>query len=360
MLTGQEAAAHGVNDYDRKLLPGITTIADAARQGGVVAAMFTANPLTGAAFGFDRAWETYEMHPPAEDVGATIVLERAAQWIDAHKTERFLAVVHARGGHPPWDVTPDQIKTLAPQQYTGGIDPKHAAELLARARRQPPVLRYAEQDRERTWALYDVALAAHDAALGKLVAALKAAGRDGDTTIFVTADVAVDEAAHVPFGDGETLDEAELRVPLLVRPATTEGAKSLAGVHVARATSGVDVARSVLDALGLAPPGSFGGVDLWETATRDDGVPRPLLAVLDERFSMRWGSFVLAGGREPKLCNLALEPLCTTDVRTTHPLASDAMQRQVIDALARMPAKTPRETPQVDAATAAALKAWGR
>ncbi len=362
MLTGLDALAHGVSEYDRKLPANVTTIADAARQGGVVAAMLTANPLTGSAFGFDRAWETYEMHPPADDAPGTAVFDRAAQFIERHKSERFLVVIHARGGHPPWDISADELKNLAPEGYTGGIDPKHAAELLGKARRVPPMIRYAEQDRARTWALYDTALAAHDAALGRLMAALRASGRDGDTTIMVTSDVSVDEAAHVPFGEGESLDEAPLRVPLVVRPPTDPRSASFSGKRVAVPTSGADLARSILGALGLAAPGSFQGMDLWEATARASEGTRPLLATLGLRFSMRWGSFVLSGGpeKEPKLCNLSLEPVCATDVRATHPLATEAIQRESWDELMKFPVKPVREAPQIDAAAAAALKAWGR
>ncbi len=361
MLTGVEALAHGVSDYDRKLAATVTTIADAAREGGVVAAMVTANPLTGAAFGFDRAWETFEMHPPEGDSSALEVFDRAVAWLEAHKSERFLLVVHARGGHPPWDATGDELKTMMPQGYTGNIDPRHAAELLAKARRVPPVLRFGEQDRARTWALYDNALQAHDAALGRIMAQLRASGRDADTTVIVTSDVSVDEGAHVPFGDGETLDEAPLRVPLVVRPVAEARAVTGAGTHRAAPTSGLDVARTMLGALGLAAPSGFQGVDLLR-APRGEGDARPLLATLGERTSLAWGTFILSGapGKDPKLCNLSLEPVCTTDVRATHPLATEAMQREVWDALEKLPARPPREVPTLDAAAAASLKAWGR
>jgi Sulfatase len=224
----------------------------------------------------------------------------------------------------------------------------------------PPAIRFGEQDKVRTWALYDLALAGHDAAIGRLVAELRALGRDQDTAIVVTGDVSVDESAHVPFGDGETLDEAPLRVPLILRPAG--GAGALAGKHVGTPTSGLDVARTVLVALGLTPPTSFGGVDLWEIASTPDAPARPLLATLGERYLLRWGPFVLSGApeREPKLCNLSLEPVCATDVRSTHPIAAQTMIREAIDALAPLPPKAPKETPTLDAAAAAAIKAWGR
>lgn len=361
MLTGLEALAHGVSAYDRKLPAAITTVADAAREGGVVAAMFTANPLTGAAFGFDRAWETFEAHAPDGEGGARVVFDNAATWLEAHKSERFLLVVHARGGHPPWDASPDELKTMPPEGYTGNIDPRHAAELLAKARHVPPMLRFGEQERARTWALYESALSASDAALGRILHQLRASGRDADTTVIVTSDVSVDEAAHVPFGDGETLDEAALRVPLVVRPNAEARALVGPGRHVRAATSGLDLARTALAALGLAPPSAFGGLDLL-ASSRDEEDARPLLATLGERYALLWGTFLLTGapGKEPKLCNLSLEPICTTDVRATHPLASEATQREAWDALERLPAAPPHEIPALDAAAAAALKAWGR
>jgi arylsulfatase A-like enzyme len=362
MLTGLEALAHGVSDYDRKLAANVTTVADAAREGGVVAAMLTGNPLTGAAFGFDRSWETFEMRPPEGDASAMAVFDRGVAWLEAHKSERFLLVIHARGGHPPWDATADELKALAPPGYTGNIDPKHAAELLAKARRVPPVLRFGDQDRARTWALYDTALQAHDAALGRIMTQLKTSGRDADTTVIVTSDVSVDEAAHVPFGDGETLDEGPLRVPLVVRPFAEARGGAGVGRRVGAATSGLDLARTMLGALGLAPPSAFGGMDLSQALPRGADDARPLLATLGERYSLLWGSFILTGmpGKDPKLCNLSLEPVCTTDVRPTHPLATEATTREVWDALEKLPASPPREIPSIDAATAAALKAWGR
>ena len=361
MLTGIEALAHGVSDYDRKLAATVTTVGDAAREGGVVAAMLTANPLTGAPFGFDRSWETFELHPPDTDASAMMVFDRAVAWLETHKSERFLLVVHARGGHPPWDASADDLKTMPPDGYTGNIDPKHAAELLAKARRVPPVLRFGEQDKTRTWALYERALLAHDAALGRIMTQLRASGRDADTTVIVTSDVAVDEAAHVPFGDGETLDEALLRVPLVVRPAAEARVVVGTGRRVTAATSGLDVARTMLEALGLSAPGAFQGTGLLQSAQSADDA-RPLLATLGERYSLLWGTFILAGmpGKEPRLCNLSLEPVCTTDVRATHPLATEATQRQAWDALEKLPARLPREIPTLDAAAAASLKAWGR
>ncbi len=202
MISGRPGRAIALNDFDAKLPHDVTTVADVARQAGAVSAMFTGNPLTSAAFGFDRGWGTFVYHGPEEDVLATRVFDDASDWIEAHKADRFLVVIHARGGHPPWDITAEELKNLEPQGYAGGIDPKHAAELLSKARHVPPAIRFGDTDRVRVWALYSHAVTAQDAALGKLMTNLRKAGRDGDTAVFITGDVGVDETAHVPFGEG--------------------------------------------------------------------------------------------------------------------------------------------------------------
>ena len=59
MLTGLPSRLHGLDDPDARLPDGVATIEEACRQEGIATAMFTANPTTGAAFGFDRGWDTF-------------------------------------------------------------------------------------------------------------------------------------------------------------------------------------------------------------------------------------------------------------------------------------------------------------
>jgi arylsulfatase A-like enzyme len=360
MLTGLSPRVHGVSEPDTQLGANGITIAEAARQGGVVTAMFTANPTTTAQYGFTRGWETFGARSPVEDGPATSVFEDVEHWLDGHKEERFLVVVHARGGHPPWDVAGDE-KDLPPTGYTGSMDAKHAGETLAKVRKQVGTKLFTDADRERAFALHSRALAAHDAALGKLVAHVRAIGRDVDTTWIVTGDVGVDAAAHAPFLDEEVLDESVLSVPLVVRaPGPPIRAR------VASPTTSVDLARTVLETLGLAPPPQLRGDSLWTVAQRDVAAPeRARIATTTTRFSARWSSFVLVGtrDREGKMCNLSLEPDCVSDVRATHPLAAEIMHGLVFEDLTRAvdPKKpaAPPVHPTMDAPTGASLRAWG-
>jgi arylsulfatase A-like enzyme len=361
MLSGLPAFRARLNDADAALPADVVTLADAARQAGVVSAFFTENPTTGAAFGFGRGWGTFSAASPLDDGPPTRIFDLAAKWIEAHKSERFLLVLHARGGHPPWPTSPDVLKLLPPAAYAGALEPAQAADLLTHARKSPSTLHFGDPDRIRAFALYDQATAAHDAGLGRLVAALKTAGRSGDTALVVTSDIGVDEAAKVPFGDGDGLEEAALDIPLVLSvPASSFVQK------VQVPTSSEDVARTVLDLLGLAPPSSFGGRSLLQALRpRAEPAGRFQLATLGDKFSLRWRDFVLdgSGTRETKLCDLSLEPSCSTDVRASYGITTEILREAAIDIFVGdhpgVPTG-PRVAAALDATTLAALKAWGR
>jgi hypothetical protein len=267
--------------------------------------------------------------------------------------------VHARGGHPPWDATPDELKAMPPEGYLGMVEPRRAAEALTKAHKHPG--RFKDDDRARAWALYDLAVDTHDAALGRLLAAITAAGRDDDTAVIVTSDVAATEGPPVPFVDVEPLDEPLLATPLVIH---WPHADALAARRVDAPSTPIDLARTTLAALGLPPPEAFRGVDL-ASAARGALVPtaRPLVATRGGHFSVRWGTFVLlgSGDRETRLCDLSLDPTCVADIRATTPLALEPLHRWTLDALAPVtPPRYPRESAVLAPATLASLVRWGR
>jgi hypothetical protein len=354
ILSGVTPNRHTVADSDAKLPASLLTLGEAARQGGVQTALFTANPTTGAAFGFERGWDTFVAALPPSEAPATDLLDQASAWIAKRQGKRFLAVVHARGGHPPWDVTADELKRLDPPGYGGAIDPRHAGELLSKLRKTPT--RLTDDDRARTWALHAAAIDAHDAALGRLLDGLRASGLDGRTLVIVTSDVAASEFAQLPFTEGDLLDEAALAVPLIV----SAPGGWLASARVASPTTPEDIAFTTLASLGLKPPATFTGASLFDIARgADPNRPRALLAFDAERVSLRVGSLVLAGGRDRKLCDHALDAACATDVRPTHPYSYELLERALARAI-EGPAPPVREPAPIDEKTATALRLWGR
>lgn len=363
LLTGLPPRAHALTDASARLPQAQTTIGAIARDASVRAAMFTGVPSTFRPFGFGAAWERFVEHAPNAGDPATAPIDDATAWVAEVAREapeaRLLAVVHARGGHPPWDVGVKELAALVPHDYAGLVEPRRAAQVLARMRKRRggPALPPADRDRAR--ALEAIAMAGQDRAIGALVAALRTANLWESTLFVVMGDVASGASEPALFGDG-----LDLREPLLTLPLYVHFPGGLhAGRRVAAPSSVVDVTRTALAALALATPKEALGRDLAPVAAgSSDAWHDPQIATLADRYSVRWDDLLLTGraGAAPYLCNLAVDPTCAFNRRETLPLAAQALFRRFVaaDLATRAPPER-REPATIDAETQAKLSVWG-
>jgi hypothetical protein len=365
LLTGRLPSGHRVADIASRLPSTGIAIGKLAKDAGARTAMFTGVPLSFRAFGFAEGWEKFEQYLPQSTALAVDPLRNAAKWVTeaiaGDAARRMLLVVHARGGHPPWDVTAKQLEQLAgPGEFAGALDPRRAAQVLARLRRKPEALSSQDHDRMRTLAL--IGLDGQDAALGELVLALKQAGIWDQTLFVVMGDVSSGTSRDALFGDGRELADRALATPLYVHFPGDR----LAGVVVEEPTGILDVTRTLLVALGLEPAAKAPagpGRDLLAVGLggRVDAL-RVQVARQDDRYSVRWGSYVLTGriGHTPTLCDLVLDPTCAFDRRPISPFATQALFRAFVDAeAAAAKGAWTREPLNLDQDTAAALSVWG-
>ncbi len=361
LLTGLAPIAHGLTDAGARLSARIATAAVVAHDASVRTAMFTGVPYTFRAFGFGAGWESFVEHPSSSGAPATAPIDDAAAWIaeiaKSAPDARLFALVHARGGHPPWDVTSKELATVAPLEYAGLIEPRKAAQTIARMRRSKRAKIVTDADRERIRALESLALAGQDRALGALVAGLKTAGLWDTTLLLVTGDVG--SGATQLFGVGVDLQEPVLTLPLY---AHFPGGLA-AGRRVAEPTEVVDLTRTALAALGITPPKQTSGRDLARLAEGlDVAVNAPQIAVLDNQYSARWGDLVLTGKypAAPGLCDLGVDATCAFNRREAMPLAVRAIFRDVVAAdIAAHRLGALREPASIDEPTASALSVWG-
>lgn len=362
LVTGLSPAAHTLTDPAMRVPETVTTMAEVARDAAVRTGMFTGVPYTFKPFGFAQGWEKVFEHAPTSGDAATMPLDSAAAWVTEMTREdanaRILALVHARGGHPPWHVTPKELSTLQPTDYSGPIEPRRAAQTIAKARKKRNRDVLSQTDRDRIRALQMMALAGQDRAIGNLVTALRTAGLWDSTLFVVTGDVASGSSMNALFGDGLPLAEPLLGLPLYVHFPGGQHA----GVKVDEPTDVVDVTRTALAVLGL-DPGKRGGRDLLQLASGVSfGPSQPQIATLDTTYSARWGSLVLTGrsGAPPFLCDLSLDPTCAVNRREQMPASVHALFRRIVAAeRAARPGAEQRELAAVDAETAALLKVWG-
>ncbi|MFO0982386.1 MAG: sulfatase-like hydrolase/transferase [Planctomycetota bacterium] len=225
MLSGLPPLTHGVLNVTSALPDGMATLPEIFAGAGFATAFLTANPNTGAVFGFDRGCDVFfdaAAHPLSRllpttlgQVAARLLLrfDRASslggevmRFLDAVGSRRFFLVVHYNDPHTPY-APPDPFDRLFVQSRPG------------RASRDPVHIRpQNEPERQAAIALYDGEIASLDHALAAVIDQLRTRGLLDRTAMVFAADHGEEFDEHGGYGHGRTLFEEILRVPLLVRP----------------------------------------------------------------------------------------------------------------------------------------------
>lgn len=362
LLTGEPPGVHALEDPAARLPKAARTLGELLKEASGRTAMFTGVPTTFAAFGFDAGWDRFAQVSPVQDVEATSPITSAARWLDDElgggEAGRRLLVIHARGAHPPWDVSKEEAALLPPEEYSGLVEPRRGGIVFSRLRSQRRgQKKLGDDDWVRLRALVQVALAKQDAALGQLVSVLKKKGMWESTLFVFVGDVAPGDPPDAPFEPAGELHEERLLVPLLVK---FPGGK-FAAKEVQTAVTTVDVAATILRALKLSGPA---GSDLFATAAGVEPLTgRGFVASLGDRFATRHGPWLLRGvlGKTPSLCQLDVDPACVNDVFAQKPIAGWAAWQWTNEAFSAASARriAPREPASIDPDTGAALTVWG-
>lgn len=367
LISGLPPSVHGIERPGDKLRAKLVTLAQTLKAAGGRTALFTGVPTSFAPFGFAQGFDAFEALSPVADLPATEPLARAQSFLEqelarAGSAQR-LVVVELRGGHPPWDLTREEAATLKPSDYSGILDPRRGGIVLGalRDRQKKAARRIGDEEWIRLRALHDAALTKQDAALGRLIAMLKAKGAWNDTLLIVTSDVGLGSGPEIPFDPAPPLTEDRLLLPLLVRFPSD----ALSGKEVTLPTSALDVATTIRGALGLDPAPDAGS-DLF---ARGSGVAALAgdvdVASVGGDYSARLAGWLLRGGagRLPRLCASDIDPSCINDALDQRPGAARALWLLTFDAAveaARGAARLgPRERAEPDAETLAALTVWG-
>lgn len=221
LLTGLYPAEHGIRDnVSPPLGKGVPVLAEILQQQGFRTGAFVSSIVlsrqSGLARGFAQYSDRFEIGEDdarflntIQKRGDTTVAE-AAKWLGERGQERRFAWVHLYDPHDPYE---------PPEPYAS---------------------RYAGH-------LYDGEVAWSDELVGRLDAALGAAGLRGDTLLIVTSDHGEGLDEHGEAVHGFFVYETTLHVPFFAR-----GPRVVPGTRITAVTRTVDVLPTALDLLGLA------------------------------------------------------------------------------------------------------------
>jgi hypothetical protein len=367
LVSGRSPSAHGVSDGNSRLAAELHVVPEIVKEAGGRTAMFSGAPTTFAPFGFEQGWDVFDAISPVKDLPASEPIQRATRFIeqtlDEGRPQRTLVLVHARGAHPPWDISREEAQLLKPPDYAGVVDPRRGGIIITALRnRRHRTRRLGDDDWTRLRELGDASMAKQDVALGELVASLRRRGVWDDTLLVLTGDVGPGEPPDFPFDPQGPLSEDRLLVPLLVK--WPQGA--LPGKELSVASAVEDLAATLLDQLGLPVPRDLLGLDLYARALgREPLAARAQVAVTRDRYSTRLGAWLLRGqvGSPPSLCALDVDPACTTDAAERELNATRALWQATFSVLSEGAGQAPpdasRHPVTLDADTEAALVVWG-
>ena len=253
LMTGTFPAFHGVRDNGGFYLDEEQhTLAEVLREsgyrtGGFVAA-FVLDSRWGIAQGFDHFFDDFDLTEFGEAAGmdaiqrpGSAVVDRALEWLGAERERPFFAWVHLYDPHTPYQA-PEPFRSQFPASRSGA---------------------------------YDAEIAATDAQVGRLFAALEADGRLDDTVVAVAGDHGEMLCEHGEVTHGFFIYDAAVRIPLMIAGPGVPAGSVAAPVRI------VDLAPTVLALVGSEAAWKRRSTGCWPRfrAARAAGhsrwIPRP-------------------------------------------------------------------------------------
>lgn len=290
MLSGIDAVHHGVNrrgpvPSSLPLLPRLFRDAGYSTYATTAGVLLT--PELGFAHGFDEFRVRGKMESlPEWDAELRNGIGDALRWLQSRQGERFFLFFHTFEAHSPYqprepwftrfggsrealnagspvwmeiagfesEVRPRYL-LFHPPTYAGGVTyPKRVLQA---------------QDREVAAALYDSGLAHIDRELSRLLEYLESEGLLENTIVVVTSDHGEALYEHGLVGHSSLYDH-DLLVPLVIAAPLDEARGRRVGTQV----RSVDIAPTLLDLAGLAPPGPLDGSSLAPLLRGEEAAPR--------------------------------------------------------------------------------------
>lgn len=249
ILTSQYPFSHGVLTMPKTALADShQTLAEVLRGAGYWTAGFNAHLALTPKTGFSQGFHDYFLfHSKEEDR----MVERAGRWLEHHRDQPFFVWFHLFGPHSPYQPPVQFSERFTRSDYKGPYDGSQD-QLYEIGRREE----LSDQDREHILALYDGKVAQEDDRVGRLLAYVEKLGLRDRTLVVFSADHGEELFDHhYHFSHEWSVYEGVLRVPLIL----SLPGKLPEGRVVSSLVESIDLAPTILDAVGVAPASSMQG-----------------------------------------------------------------------------------------------------
>ncbi len=299
ILTGSYPQGTGLTEIGGTLTASLPYLPDLLKSQGYKTAAFVGSidldPWNGLAQGFGRGFESYDsgFRPVIPGDAKPPIIERSGAEVVAHAIAWLNK--NAQGG--PFFV------------WVNINDPSAARS-------------------------YNAGLAASDAAVGKLLAVLKAQKFDANTAIVVVADHGQSLGAHGEDTHGIFLYDETIHVPLLIKlPEAKPTAK-----QVSAKVRLVDVAPTLLEIADIPVPSQMQGQSLLRIAKSGSGSDQPVYSRSDlgqRGFgwslleSWRVGKYLYIRAPKPELYDMTADPAAAHDLAQSSKATLDTMAAQL-------------------------------
>jgi arylsulfatase A-like enzyme/tetratricopeptide (TPR) repeat protein len=324
ILTGTFPQYHGIRNFGDRLPPSVPFLPEILHAQGYHTGAFVGSiildPKNGFASGFERGFDVYNAGFHRQKTGerreasmqrrGEVTLGYALEWLGQQHGGPFFLWFHVWDAHDPYN-PPEPFRSRFPK------------------------------------APYNAGIAYVDATVGKLLDYLRKQGLYDNTLIAVAADHGESLGDHGELTHSIFLYDATIHVPLLLKLPGNR----FAGKRVASAASLVDLAPTVLEALGQTPPLAIQGRSLLPLIANPHAEDRPSFATGDhsER-SFGWSALVSVrvGGKlyvrapSPELYDLASDPAAKTNLYPGNHAAAVRFAIQVDNFVKRMSIGAPQ------------------
>ena len=332
ILTSLLPQHHGASiPRESRLSADAVPLAEVLAAHGYRTASFNGGVQLDAAYGLDRGFDVYESAKSHDALAQTLTgdedrlrhgVERGIRWLDEAEGP-FFVFLHSYEIHHPYTPDEEHLRLLE-TGYAGDLPDHISVELLEGINldRQPlPV-----EDLSHIVHAYDAELRSADEAIGTLVAYLREQSLYDDTLIVVTSDHGEEFGEHGWVGwHAHSLYDELLLVPLIIK---FPGSR-FAGVVDESQARGIDVAPTVLAALGIEAPEGYAGRDLGEAL----GEPSPPAVSMHDiegdvpLWTLRTGDWKLKRVGREILFDLEADPEERRNVAAQYPEKADALRR---------------------------------